>query len=54
MDMWHGKVTDGLTLVACLVAAPRASRAAIDGQRAGEMASGRKPSMRTKITDVIS
>jgi hypothetical protein len=48
MDVWHGRVMQGITLRAHIVDAPRERRVLRLGQLAASMASGRTPSSMTK------
>jgi hypothetical protein len=52
IDMWHGKVTDGITDWAWKLQAPRWHRPCKVRQSAATIASGRRPSIMTKITGV--
>src|SRR5215213_2813149 len=54
IDVWHGSVTEGITLWARIVTAARARRACRFGQRAASIASGRRPSIRMKTTGIES
>jgi len=50
MDVWHGSVTDGMTLRACMVLAPWSINEFITGHFAAVNASGRTPSSMMKTT----
>jgi hypothetical protein len=54
MDVWQGNVTDGMTLRAVIVLAPRSMSEFNAGQWAADNASGRTPSSMIKMTEDIS